>query len=194
MKVRRTALLSLALPLLLFLACGDDGRAEREERQRAFVYAAYDGDLEKMKELYAQGVNIDAPTGVASHLTAPSLSLACERGHLEVVKFLLERGADVNVRDGDEKGTPLMSATWSRHEEIVKLLIARGADVNAVDSKGRSALSGPSPERRPCPEMIEILKQAGAKEKVTVPAMPNKSLTRAELDCFPFAGLECLVG
>ncbi|MDQ3686383.1 MAG: ankyrin repeat domain-containing protein [Acidobacteriota bacterium] len=164
MKVRRTAFFCLVCPLLLFIACGD-GQVERWERQEAFVYAAYKGNLEKMKELYVKGVDVNAPTGVASHLTAPSLNLAAGAGHLEVVKFLLEKGANVNVRDGHGDGTPLMSAAWSGHKEIVKLLIAKGAEVNAMDSEGRSALSMASDERHSHPEIIEILKRDGAIEK-----------------------------
>ena len=34
------------------------------------------------------------------------LHWACDRGHLDVVKFLINRGADVNVQDGDLQ-TPL---------------------------------------------------------------------------------------
>lgn len=34
------------------------------------------------------------------------LHWACDRGHLDVVKFLISRGADVNVQDSDLQ-TPL---------------------------------------------------------------------------------------
>ena len=34
------------------------------------------------------------------------LHWACDRGHLDVVKFLINRGADVNVQDSDLQ-TPL---------------------------------------------------------------------------------------
>ena len=163
MERRSTASLILVLLPLLFLACGDS-QVERWERQDAFVYAAADGNLKKVKELYANGVDVNAPAGFDSHLTAPALTLASGGGHLDTVKFLLERGADVNVRDGHWNGTPLMTAAWSGHEEIVRLLIAYGADVNAVNSEGASALSKASDERHPHPKVIEILKQAGAKE------------------------------
>jgi ankyrin repeat protein len=97
-KKIKAASLILMLPFLL-PACGDD-QVKRLERQDEFVYAAHEGNLKKMKELYAEGVDINAPAGFQGHLTAPSLTLAAGGGHLEAVKFLLENGANVNVRDG----------------------------------------------------------------------------------------------
>jgi len=48
------------------------------------------------------------------------------------------------------------------NSEIVKLLIARGADVNVKDKEGQTALS--LAIRNNMPEIVEILREAGAKE------------------------------
>ena len=69
------------------------------------------------------------------------LILAAGRGHIEIVKLLLENGADVNSRtkDGD---TALIVASKAGHTNVVKLLLERGADVNAKNRNGRMALMG----------------------------------------------------
>jgi ankyrin repeat protein len=54
----------------------------------------------------------------------------------EIVKLLISKGADVNVKD--KKGwTPLLLALLSENDnkEIIKLLVSEGADVNAKDSQ-----------------------------------------------------------
>ncbi|KAF5336989.1 hypothetical protein D9611_003112 [Ephemerocybe angulata] len=49
------------------------------------------------------------------------LHLACDRGHLEVVKLLLEKGADKSLKDPDEF-TPLELAEVAGRSDIVALL------------------------------------------------------------------------
>jgi len=68
-----------------------------------------------------------------------------EARHLEAVKLLIERGADVNVRyvssqrdlrfvpDRDE--TPLMRAVVSGYDAMVRMLIQAGADIEAESTK-----------------------------------------------------------
>ncbi len=64
---------------------------------------------------------------------------AAGKGQLDVVKLLLDRGADVNARDS--RGyTPLLSASEMGHLDIVKQLLEGGADVNARDSHGYTPL------------------------------------------------------
>ncbi len=58
---------------------------------------------------------------------------------LAALADLLARGADVNIRDEDER-TPLIHAAIDGKTEIVKALIAAGADVNVQDAVGFSAL------------------------------------------------------
>jgi ankyrin repeat protein len=66
-----------------------------------------------------------------------ALHLAAMNGHLEIVKLLLEHGADVNAKTKEGYGyTALHSAASNGHLEIVKLLLEHGADVNAKTKYG----------------------------------------------------------
>jgi len=71
------------------------------------------------------------------------LTLACAVGASSwassLVRALVERGANVNVRALKET-TPLMYAAFEGHSEIVHTLLSAGARVNAVNSDGRTAL------------------------------------------------------
>jgi ankyrin repeat protein len=61
------------------------------------------------------------------------LGLASFFGHLETVKFLLTKNADVHQlsRDGQFNNTPLHAAIAGDHKEIVEILLKHGANVNA---------------------------------------------------------------
>jgi ankyrin repeat protein len=64
---------------------------------------------------------------------------AAKTRDVALVKSLLEKGANVNAKDGD--GTPaLMLAARKQNKDVVRLLLEKGADVNAKDKEGRTAL------------------------------------------------------
>jgi hypothetical protein len=90
--------------------------------------ASRKGDVEAVRALLDKGISPDAKWRYGMTALFP----ACDRGHLEVVKLLLERGANVNVRDSFYGQTPFQSALGKGHVEIVRLLFAKGAG-NAGD-------------------------------------------------------------
>ncbi|CAI7652798.1 unnamed protein product [Penicillium crustosum] len=56
------------------------------------------------------------------------LLAACERGHLDAVKKLLDNDADLEIA-GDNEHTPLHTAACSGHVKVVKLLLEKGAKI-----------------------------------------------------------------
>ena len=87
-----------------------------------------------------------------------ALRLASREGHLEIVKLLIENGANINAKDNDGE-TALMGASYNGHLEVVKYLIENGADVNIKDNYyGITALDFARDE-----EIKEVLRKAGAK-------------------------------
>jgi ankyrin repeat protein len=84
--------------------------------------------------------------GVAPNYTWPAgegtggtlLTAAVDAGHMEIVKLLVQRGADVNFRGSGNYGA-LYRAVFSDYFDIFKFLLSNGACLNERD---KAALSG----------------------------------------------------
>ncbi|XP_071136253.1 uncharacterized protein [Mytilus edulis] len=68
-----------------------------------------------------------------------ALFTACEEGHTEVVKMLINNKADIN-KSRDTGESPLHIACWNGHTEIVQMLVNNKADINKCRNTGESPL------------------------------------------------------
>jgi ankyrin repeat protein len=93
----------------------------------AFLQATFDharnGDLPRLLEHLDVGVPVDLTNAAGDTL----LILAAYHVHVDLVRTLLERGAD-HSRVNDRGQTALASAVFRRHRGIVAQLLDAGAD------------------------------------------------------------------
>ncbi|KAL9064791.1 MAG: hypothetical protein Q9161_008646 [Pseudevernia consocians] len=94
-----------------------------------------------------------------------ALQAALVKGHDEIVQILLDRGAEIYVRDVYER-TALQMASSKGHNQIVEMLLDRGANVNARDDSGNTALHAAS--YRGHDKIVQILLDRGAKSEVYI--------------------------
>lgn len=102
---------------------------------RTIFSAAEEGDAAAVARLLASGASADERTAEGGETP---LMRAAARGHEEVVRLLLDAGADVCARRADGF-TPLILAAFFGHEAVVRLLVERGADTDARTNLGTTA-------------------------------------------------------
>ncbi|KAE8553411.1 hypothetical protein EYB25_004793 [Talaromyces marneffei] len=108
----------------------------RDPKMKSLHLAAFNGHPEILCRVDVNKTGaIDQVDG--SGMT--SLQWACERGHIEIVQLLLEKGGDVNA-EGGEYGNALQAAAQGGYLDIVRLLLEKGADVNAEGGEYGNAL------------------------------------------------------
>ncbi len=111
------------------------------QKETRLIVAGIHGDLDTIKKcLTASFLSPAADINVQNKDGLSVLSCAVGHRHTETVRFLIKRGADVNLADRKNGETPLMMAALGCELPILDLLLDAGADVNAVDKQGHSAL------------------------------------------------------
>ena len=84
--------------------------------EKPIHHAAYEGDLEKVKEILDKNPN---QINVQDVQDFTPLHLASGKGHIEIVEFLLNHGADTESETCTGH-TPLMFAAWYARDGSMK--------------------------------------------------------------------------
>lgn len=96
-------------------------------------WAVLKKDFELIEILLKDGESIDALN--AEGQTALQYAVTINNISQEMIQFLIEKGANVNVR-GKSQNTPLLLAVINNKFEIVKILLKNGADQNIKNHWG----------------------------------------------------------
>ncbi len=117
----------LFLIVLIFIG----GSSFAQSRHKLHIPAS-EGDLTAIKKIIN---NNPDKVDRRDIIKQTPLMYAVEGGSLEVVKYLVGKGADVNAMSSKKgRGTPLIYATATHQVEIVKYLLEKNANVNLPNS------------------------------------------------------------
>jgi len=99
--------------------------------------ASYNGDLETVKRMIGQDPSL---VNSRNSMGRFPLEMAAQTGQVEIVQFLLEKGADVNLNRGGATALH-MAALYGGKPELITLLLKNGADINARTEDGNTPLN-----------------------------------------------------
>lgn len=103
-----------------------------------FTDAAGEGNLDTIKSMLANGVNVN--TEPSYHKGWTALMAASTSGKTQIVKYLISKGANVRVKLKDGETTLIQSAQSDDNQEIVEALLKAGVEVDVQTKKGLTAL------------------------------------------------------
>ena len=152
----------LAIVTSLLNADASLGSAKNDTGVSAVLMSVYTGQKEIRDLLLRRGPELDLPTAAAvgnldrakqiveknpasaASFSAdgfPVVALAAVFGHLDVARYLAERGAEINAPASNSSGyNALTGAVASGHTPIVEWLLKNGADANYRYGPGFSPL------------------------------------------------------
>jgi ankyrin repeat protein len=90
------------------------------------------------------------------------LQIAANKNQLEVVKLLVEKGADLNYKHPITKMTALALAALDGHKDVVAYLLSKGADPNIKLRGNVSIVRAVRDEGNTA--MVDLLVKGGAKD------------------------------
>ena len=116
--------------LFLFLFMTPSAFAQNAEIHRA----AYQGDIERVRELLQKGVKPDERDSFGG----TALHAAMFQKNMEIVTLLLRNKFDIDAQGTQNGYTPLHDAVWANNLDAVKRLLDEGAKTNM---KGKDGLT-----------------------------------------------------
>lgn len=101
------------------------GKTLTDDEYMEFTGAVSKGDTKVIQKYLDEGFDVNTP-----FVGWTPLISAAAQGQFELVKFLTEKGANLDYVHPITKWTAFHHAAYDGNEEMVKYLAAKGADVN----------------------------------------------------------------
>lgn len=92
-------------------------------------------DVARVSGLIADGADVNR-----QGLDGTPLHLAAAKGHIWILRTLIDAGADLEAEGEPARSHPMHAAAFNGQAEAVRLLIARGAKLEARDDWGKTPL------------------------------------------------------
>jgi ankyrin repeat protein len=124
------------------------------------IDAVYRKNYTFLSRLFDSGINIDFTDDDGRSLVMHAV--LAEQADSEMINFLVDRGADVNLTDKAQKWTALHFAARDQKVEMVETLIQRGAQIDPKDSFGNTPLWRCVMNTSPNLRIVQTLVRAGA--------------------------------
>ena len=125
------------LRIIMFALVAAAGALNPEEENSEYFFACSGGELSTIQRLLQEDPSIvHSTTKDGEHC----LHLCAIGGNAEIVKLLLEKGADPNIRTKWEQGLRMHPLSWSTYYgryDIIELVLKHGAKVNADFDLGK---------------------------------------------------------
>ncbi|MHC4542315.1 MAG: ankyrin repeat domain-containing protein [Planctomycetota bacterium] len=140
-------------------------RVQQAKKNRSLFEAIRKGDVEQVRQLIAEGADIDAKWGDTSTTEKEDIAddtplyYAVDANNMDLVKLLVEAGADVNAGSWP----PLFGAVDKNNTAIAEYLIDHGANINVYPLGGSLEGWGPLQETAVINNSIEMAKLLIAK-------------------------------
>ena len=139
-----------------------------EEGYTPLHRAVYNNDLTTVKELLKiEDVNINSKLDMKVSIDgwylggSSPLILASYLGNAEIVKALLENGANIKAKDGIDGSMPIHMASANGNNNVIKILLLEdNSIVNDVDNRGNTPLHWAAMKDKP--DTIKLLIENGA--------------------------------
>ena len=104
-----------------------------------FVRRRLHREIARVHVRQGDGADLDA-TSTSTNIGTTAMKFAAGRGHVDVVRYLAELGADPNAATNEHRITAMMMATMNGHVEAIRALAEIGVDPNTTDLRGITAM------------------------------------------------------
>ncbi|XP_018612889.2 ankyrin repeat domain-containing protein 50 [Scleropages formosus] len=170
----------------LLLTRGADLELVDFQGQTPLILAARQGHAKVLLALLdwaaQHGLEVARMVNHADNEGWTALRSAAWAGHVEMVRMLLDAGAEVDGSDSEGR-TALRAAAWAGHEDVLLTLLNKGAQVDQPDREGRTPLVAAAYMGHR--DAVEILLDAGA--EVDRPDGDGRTALSVAAMCVPSA-------